>query len=135
MLERRSRARFSFESTQRRWIFDGLFRQKLERYTASQPDVFRAVHQAHAAATEPIQNVVMRNGLARQREPDGFQTPEHGSLHGIASVLIIGKQGLYFPTQLRVPATGFVEQGSAVFRGAFRGAMKQFLDLRPASLG
>ena len=44
MFQRRSRARFPFESPQRRGILDGFFRQKLERYSATQLDILRAVH-------------------------------------------------------------------------------------------
>jgi hypothetical protein len=58
--------------------------------------------------------------------------PGHPSLHGIAGVLVAGKQRFYFLPQRRIVSTTLVHQGGAVFRGALGRAMEQLLDLSPA---
>src|SRR5271166_1134064 len=66
MLQRGSRARFAFEAPERRGVLDGLFRQKLDCYSAAQFDVFSTVNHTHAAATQDLQHAVMGNLLADQ---------------------------------------------------------------------
>src|SRR6266481_268812 len=74
----------------------------------------------------------MRDDLARQGKPDGIELGAHRGLHVLACASIGGKERFHLLTQLRIIAASLVEQASAVFRIALRGAMEQLLDLRPA---
>src|SRR5580704_814409 len=86
-----SRACLALKASEGPRILNRLFGQELECYLPSQSGVLSPVHQAHSAAAQPAQNVVMRNVFARQGESDVIQPTAYGSLHGIACVSIAGK--------------------------------------------
>ena len=67
VIQRRGGSRFTFESFQRLRIAREFFRQELQRDVATELEVFRFVHHAHAAAPELFQDAIVGDGL-----------PDHG---------------------------------------------------------
>src|SRR5438477_9069715 len=74
----------------------------------------------------------MRNRLAHERKSEYVELRLHSGLHVVGCRFIVDKQPLYFSPQLGIIAAGLVQQSRAFFRVALRGAMEQFLDLRPS---
>src|SRR5687767_11564482 len=72
MVQRRRRLRFAREPAQRLWIRQELFGDELERHRTAQPRVFGLVHDAHAAATELLDDAVVRERLTDQRIAAGL---------------------------------------------------------------
>jgi len=63
MIQRRGGLRFAPETAQGLRVFGYFVRQKLERNKAIQSRVLGLVHNAHAAATELLDNAVVGDGL------------------------------------------------------------------------
>lgn len=91
MFERRSRTGFAFESPERRGILGGILRQELQGNLPAQLKVLRPINESHAAAAKTVQNSVMRDDLADQREGHGIQTAVDCSLHAVAGAFLTGK--------------------------------------------
>jgi len=68
MVQRRRRLRFAPEAGNRLGIAGDALRKKLESHEAVQSGILSFVHHTHAAATELLDDAVMRNGLADQFE-------------------------------------------------------------------
>ena len=64
MIQRRRRFSLAAKTLQRRRIGNRVFGEKLQRDTTVQARIFRFVNYAHAAATQPRHDAVVRNGLA-----------------------------------------------------------------------
>ena len=67
MIQRRSGLRLAAETLQRGSILHHFARQKFQRHLAPQLGVFRAVHHAHAAAANFLDDAVMRNHLSGRK--------------------------------------------------------------------
>src|ERR1700733_1361637 len=74
----------------------------------------------------------MRNRFAHQRIGDGIESDPYGGLQVVACTTLVNEQRFHFLPQIRIAITGRIERASALPRIAFRNAMKQLLDLRPA---
>jgi len=67
MVERGGRLGFALEAAERLRIASHLIGQEFQRHKAVQPCVFRLVNHAHTAATELLNDAVMRDGLAEHQ--------------------------------------------------------------------
>ena len=64
MVQRGRGLGLALKAAERRGILGHFIGQKLERYKAVQPRVFRFVNHAHPAAAQLLDNAVVRNGLS-----------------------------------------------------------------------
>src|SRR5229473_10712 len=78
MVQRRRGACLISEAFHSLGILHNLGRQKFQRYGAPERGVFRAVHHTHSAATERIQQTVMRDYGIRQATPPGTSEESAG---------------------------------------------------------
>jgi hypothetical protein len=69
VVERRGGHRLALEALARGLVVEQLLRQELERHRAVEPRVLRPANDAHAAATEPLEDAVVGDG-----------PPDHGAL-------------------------------------------------------
>ena len=92
VLESGSRTGFALKSSKRRAIFHGIFRQELECYPAPQPNVFRPIHQSHAATGKSIDNPVMRNSFTGQGEPNSFELFADSGVQMVPGVFLARQQ-------------------------------------------
>ena len=67
MAQRSGGARFAQEALERQLVLRNVVRQKLQRDHAPQLGVFGFVHNAHAAATKPFYNAILRDNLPDKR--------------------------------------------------------------------
>jgi hypothetical protein len=109
MFESGCGASFPFETAETSRIFDGFFGQEFESNLAAEPEVFGTIDQAHAAAAQPFEYAVVRNGFARQGKADGIQLRVDGSHDGFAGSAIKGKQRFDFTAQFEIPDAGRLE--------------------------
>src|SRR5437899_12016708 len=79
MVEGRSRLRLALKPRQRLGIFGHVIRQELQRNKSVQPRVFGLVDNTHAAATELLDDAVVRDGLANHEAKTSPVGDEHGS--------------------------------------------------------
>ena len=80
--------------------------------------------ETHAAATESIQEAIVRYSCSRQGKFSAIQHRADGRLQVIAGASSTGKQCFYFSPQFRISAAGFIEQAGAVTRIALCSTMK-----------
>jgi len=62
MIQRRRRLRFALKTGKRYWVTGDRLGQKLERNKTVQSYIFGFIHYTHPAATEFLDNLVVRNG-------------------------------------------------------------------------
>src|SRR5580658_8483329 len=74
----------------------------------------------------------MRNRFAHQRIGDGIETDPYSGLQVVARTALVEEQRFHLPLQICIAVASRIQQASALRRIAFRNAMKQLLDLRPA---
>jgi hypothetical protein len=64
VIQRRCGLGFALKTSERLWVSGNLLRQKLESDKAVQPHVLGLVHDTHPAATQLLDDAVVRDGLA-----------------------------------------------------------------------
>jgi hypothetical protein len=67
MVQRGRGTCLALKTLRRRGILRPLQRQELERHVPAEPDILGAVHDAHAAPAELLEDPVVRDGLAEHR--------------------------------------------------------------------
>ena len=70
VVQRRGGARLALEAFRGQRVGGGRLGQELYRDMAAEPEVLGAVHDAHAAGTQPINHAVMRNNGTDHLEPN-----------------------------------------------------------------
>ena len=70
VVQRRGRAGLALEAFRGQRIGGSRLGQELDRDVATEPEVFGAVHDAHAAGAQPIDDAVVRDNGTDHLEPN-----------------------------------------------------------------
>ena len=145
VVQRRRRLRFAREPAQRLWIPRELFGDELERHRTAQPRVFGLVHDAHAAATQLLDDAVVRERLTDQRIAAGLTAVvaalsgelacgeiDRRSAEEPVGTVVCGEQRTDFVFQPLVAATRVAKIGVALYRGNVERGLQQLIDVIPA---
>ncbi len=145
VIQRGGRPRFAREPGQRCWILRELRRDELERHRAVQPRVFGLVDDAHAAAGQPGDDVVVRERLVDQRIAAGLMVAvaalagelacgeiNRRSREEALGMVVCGEQRPDLVLQPLVATTGVAKIGVALERGHVERGLQQLIDVTPA---
>ena len=137
MIECRGCACFEQESLLRLGLRAQMRRQEFQRDVASQAFVTRAVHEAHGAGGERLDDEILRHGAPMPVHLVDTGAPERGradlgrELIHEAGTLVRGQQRFHFPAEIRVIAALARQQRIAFGRLAFDGRAEQALHAQP----
>ncbi len=145
MVQRRRRLRFAREPAQGLWIPRELFGDELERHRTAQPRVFGLVHDAHAAATQLLDDAVVRERLTDQQIAVGLTAVvaalsgelacgeiDRRSAEEPVGTVVCSEQRTDFVFQPLVGAARVAKIGVALYRGNVERGLQQLIDVIPA---
>src|SRR5258706_9968670 len=131
MFKRRHGPCLTLETSESVRVLGRVFRKELQRNPTRKPDILGTIDEAHAAATQAVQNLVVRNRFASQRKDQILKLSAHAGFYGDRGLPIASQQSIHLSSQYGVVRAGVVEQRRANGRIAIRSAMKKLLNLRP----